>query len=118
MPGTGVRMGYAPVADPATYYEAHGSGRPVVLTHRAYMTVDMMQPLVRGLAESRQVIAVEARGHGRTADVDRPITYEQMADDTAGLLRHLELDEADVAGYSMGAGTALQLAIRHPALVR
>ena len=64
------------------------------------------------------MIAVEQQGHGRTADVDRPLTYEQMADDTAALVRHLEIDNADVVGYSMGGGIALQLAIRHPALVR
>src|SRR3712207_3285804 len=118
MPGTDVRTGYAPVDELAMYYEVHGSGSPLVLLHGAYMTIDMMQPLVRGLAETRQVIAVEQRGHGRTGDGDRPITYELMADDTAALMRHLELGQADVAGYSMGAGTALQLAIRHPAVVR
>jgi pimeloyl-ACP methyl ester carboxylesterase len=64
------------------------------------------------------VIAAELQGHGHTADVDRPLSYEQMADDTAALARHLEIDEADVVGYSMGGGVALQMAIRHPALVR
>src|SRR4051812_14860362 len=100
------------------YYEVHGEGPPLVLLHGAYMTIDAMGPLVPGLAETRQVIAFEAQGHGRTADVDRPISYEQMADDTAALIRHLGHDGADVLGYSMGGGTALQLAIRHPALVR
>jgi pimeloyl-ACP methyl ester carboxylesterase len=100
------------------YYEIHGSGAPLILLHGAYMTVDMMGALVSGLAESRTVIAAEQQGHGRTADVDRPITYEQMADDTAALARHLEIDDADVFGYSMGGGIALQLAIRHPDLVR
>jgi pimeloyl-ACP methyl ester carboxylesterase len=82
------------------------------------MTIDMMEPLLSGLAATRQVIAVEQQGHGRTADADRPLTYEQMADDTAGLIRHLGLAAADVLGYSMGGGIALQLALRHPALVR
>ncbi len=100
------------------YYELHGEGRPTVLLHGTYMTIDMFGPLLSGLAETRQVIAPELQGHGRTADVDRPITYEQMADDTAGLIRHLELESADVIGYSMGGGVALQLAIRHPSLVR
>jgi pimeloyl-ACP methyl ester carboxylesterase len=90
----------------------------LILLHGAYMTVDLMGPLLPGLAEIRQVIVPEMQGHGRTADEDRPITYEQMADDTAALLRHLEIDHADVVGYSMGGATALQLAIRHPALVR
>ena len=82
------------------------------------MTIDLMGPLLPGLAASRQVIAVEQQGHGHTADIDRPITYEQMADDTAALLGHLDVDRADVVGYSMGGGVALQLAIRHPGVVR
>src|SRR4051812_9798513 len=82
------------------------------------MTIDMMAPLLAPLAETRQVVATEQQGHGRTADVDRAITYEGMADDTAGVLRHLAIERADVVGYSMGGGTALQLAIRHPELVR
>jgi pimeloyl-ACP methyl ester carboxylesterase len=100
------------------YYEIHGRGRALILLHGAYMTIDMMGPLLTGLAETRQVVALEQQGHGRTADVDRPITYEQMADDTAALVRHLEIDDADVIGYSMGGGIALQLAVRHPGLVR
>jgi pimeloyl-ACP methyl ester carboxylesterase len=82
------------------------------------MTIEMMGPLLPGLAATRRVIAVEQQGHGRTADIDRAFTYEQMADDTAALLAHLGVDNADVAGYSMGGGIALQLAIRHPAVVR
>lgn len=110
--------GYAPVNDLSMYYEEHGSGRPLVLLHGAYMTIESMEPLLSGLAASRRVIALEQQGHGRTADADRPITYEGMADDTAALLRRLEIEGADVVGYSMGGGIALQLAIRHPALVR
>ena len=109
---------YAPVGDLSIYYEIHGQGRPTVLLHGAYMTAGMFGPLLPGLAETRQVIVPEMQGHGRTADIDRPITYEQMADDTAGLIRHLELESADVVGYSLGGGVALQLAIRHPSLVR
>jgi pimeloyl-ACP methyl ester carboxylesterase len=96
------------------YYEIHGEGRPLVLLPGAYMTIDMLGPILPALARSRRVVAVEAQGHGHTADVDRPITYEQMADDAAGLMRHLDIAPADVFGYSMGAATALQLAIRHP----
>lgn len=118
MATTDARTGYAPVDDLNMYYEIHGSGRPLLLLHGAYMTIDLMGPILPGLAKTRQVIAVEQQGHGRTADVDRPLTYERMADDTAALLRHLEIDSADVVGYSMGGGIALQLAIRHPALVR
>ena len=112
------RTGYAPIGALNMYYEIHGSGRPLVVLHGAYMTIDMMGPILSGLAETRQVIAPEQQGHGRTADVDRPLAYEQMADDTAALIRHLNIDQADVLGYSMGGGIALQLAIRHPAVVR
>jgi pimeloyl-ACP methyl ester carboxylesterase len=111
-------MPYAPVNELRMYYEIRGEGRPLLLLHGAYMTVEMMDPLLSRLAETRQVIVPEMQAHGRTADVDRPITYEQMADDTADLLRHLEIDRADVFGYSMGGGIALQLALRHPAVVR
>jgi pimeloyl-ACP methyl ester carboxylesterase len=113
-----LRTGYAPVNGLRMYYEIHGEGPPLLLLHGAYMTIDMFGPLLSGLAATRQVIAPELRGHGRTADAEGPITYEQMADDTAGLIRHLELEYADVVGYSMGGGVALQLAIRHPSLVR
>ena len=118
MAGTQAQTGYAQVGDLNMYYEIHGTGRPLILLHGAYMTIDAMGPLLPGLAETRQVIAAEMQGHGRTADIDRPITYEQMADDTAGLARELGIDAADVFGYSMGGGVALQVALRHPQLVR
>jgi hypothetical protein len=83
------RTGYAPVNGLQMYYEIHGAGEPLVVLHGAYMTIDGMTPLIQGLATSRQVIAVELQGHGHTADVDREITYEQLADDTAaGWRRH------------------------------
>ena len=113
------RGSYAEVNGLRMYYEVHGTGRPLVLLHGAYMTIGAMGEIVPGLAETRRVIAVELQGHGHTADVvDRPITYEGMADDTAALLRHLGIEEADAFGYSMGGAVALQLAIRHPGLVR
>src|SRR5947207_9707307 len=98
------------------YYEIHGRGRPLILLHGAYMTIELMGPIVPRLAETRQVIAVELQGHGRTADADRPITYEGMADDIAAVARHLKIEQADVFGYSMGGGAALQLALRHSQL--
>jgi pimeloyl-ACP methyl ester carboxylesterase len=114
-----IRGDYAEVNGLRMYYETRGAGRPLVVLHGAYMTVDGMGGLVTNFAESRRVIAVELQGHGRTADVaDRPITYEGMADDVAAMLRHLGIDEADAFGYSMGGGVALQLAIRHPSSVR
>ncbi len=109
---------YAEVNGLRMYYEVRGSGEPLVLLHGAYMTIEAMGELLPGLAETRRVIAVEQQGHGRTADVDRPITYEGMADDTVALLRQLGIDGADVFGFSMGGGVALQLAIRHPGRVR
>jgi pimeloyl-ACP methyl ester carboxylesterase len=118
MPANAPRTGYAPANGLEMYYEIHGEGPPLVLLHGAYMTVDLMAPLVPGLAASRRVIAVEQQGHGHTADIDRPITYEQMADDTAALLGHLDVGRADVVGYSMGGGVALQMAIRHEDVVR
>jgi pimeloyl-ACP methyl ester carboxylesterase len=118
MASTDTRTGYAPVGDLSVYHEIHGEGRPLILLPGAYMTIEGFGPLLPGLAQSRQVIVHEPQGHGRTADIDRPITYEQMADDAAGLMRHLRLESADVVGYSMGGAIALQLALRHPALVR
>jgi pimeloyl-ACP methyl ester carboxylesterase len=112
------RGGYASVNGLSMYYEVRGTGRPLVLLHGAYMTIEAMGEIVPSLAETRQVIAVELQGHGHTADIDRPITYEGMADDVAALLRHLEIEEADVFGYSMGGGVALQVDIRHPEVVR
>ena len=109
---------YAEVNGINMYYEIHGTGQPLVLLHGAYMTIDAMGEVVPALAETRQVIAVELQGHGRTADIDRPLTYEQMADDIAALLRHLVIEKADVFGYSMGGGVAFQVAIRHPEVVR
>jgi pimeloyl-ACP methyl ester carboxylesterase len=96
------------------YYEVHGTGRPLVLLHGAFgFATDF--PI---LAKDRQVIAVELQGHGHTADIDRPLTYEQMADDTTALLKTLGIEQADVFGYSMGGNVGLALAIRHPKLVR
>ena len=109
---------YAEVNGLEMYYEIHGTGEPLVVLHGAYMTIDAMGEVVPELAKTRQVIAVELQGHGRTADVDRPLSYEQMADDTAALLRHLGIEQADVFGFSMGGGVALQVAIRHPEVVR
>jgi pimeloyl-ACP methyl ester carboxylesterase len=109
---------YAEVNGLEMYYEIHGTGRPLVLLHGAYMTIEAMGEVVPELARTRQVIAVELQGHGRTADIDRPLSYEQMADDTAALLRHLGIEQADIFGFSMGGGVALQVAIRHPEIVR
>lgn len=110
--------GYAQVGDLRMYYELHGEGEPLLFLHGAYMTIDSSGPIVSRLAETRQVVAVELQGHGRTADVDRPITYEGMADDAAAAIRQLGHEQLDVVGFSMGGGVALQLAIRHPGITR
>jgi pimeloyl-ACP methyl ester carboxylesterase len=110
--------GLPPVDGLSMYYELHGEGPPLLLLHGAFMTIDMMEPLLSGLAAFRQVIAVELQGHGHTADIDRTITYEQMADDAAALLGHLGVSAADIVGYSTGGGVALQLTMRHPDIVR
>jgi pimeloyl-ACP methyl ester carboxylesterase len=113
------RNGYASVNGLEMYYEIHGTGRPLVLLHGALTTIDTsFGKVLPAFAETRQVIAVEQQAHGRTADIDRPLSYEQMADDTAALLRQLGIEQADLFGYSMGGGIALQIAIRHPDLVR
>jgi len=109
--------GYAPVNGLELYYEVHGSGEPLVVLPGAYMTIELMGDLVPALAKHRRVIAVEFQGHGHTADVDRPFSYEAFADDTAALLDRFAIDRADVYGYSLGGGVALQLGLRHPTRV-
>src|SRR5438552_894247 len=91
---------YAPVNGLEMYYEVHGTGKPLVLLHGGLGTVDMFAQLLPALAETRQVIAVELQGHGHTADSDRPLSYEQMADDVAALIKHLGLGTANLFGYS------------------
>lgn len=112
------KSGYSHVNGLAMYYERHGVGKPVVVLHGAYMSTESMQPLVNALARNHEVIAVDLQGHGRTGDVGRPITYEQMADDVSALMKDIGVPQADIFGYSMGAGVAFQLAIRHPVRVR
>jgi len=114
------RTGYVPVNGLQMYYEIHGSGHPLVMLHGGLETIEVSLggSLLPVLAETHQVIAIEQQGHGHTADIDRPMSYEQMVEDTATLLRHLEITNADVFGYSMGGITALGLAARYPDLVR
>jgi len=109
---------YAEVNGINLYYETHGSGRPLVLLHGGLGSGEMFGPVLPTLAEHHQVIAVDLQGHGRTADIDRPIDLRLMADDVAALIDHLGLEGADVVGYSLGGGVAWQVAIRHPEKVR
>ena len=113
--------GYAPVNGLKMYYEIHGSGsgEPLVLLHGSYMTItNNWTGWIGELSKTRKVIAVEVQGHGRTADIDRDFSYENLADDIAAMLDHLEIKQADLLGYSMGGGVAMQVAIRHPDKVR
>ncbi len=100
------------------YYEIHGTGNPLVLLGGGFMTIDALGPLVPSLAQARQVIAAELQGHGHTADIDRLLSFELMADDIAALISHLGLEQADIFGFSLGGGVGLQTAIRHPEVVR
>jgi pimeloyl-ACP methyl ester carboxylesterase len=112
--------GYARIGDLDMYYEVHGAGRPpLLLLHGGLETVGTsFGKVVAHFARTRQVVAVEQQGHGRTADLDRPLSFERMADDTAALLRHLGIEGADAFGYSDGGNVALGMAIRHPGLLR
>ena len=102
------------------YYEVRGPerGRPIVFLHGAFSNIESdFGKILPTIAKTRQVIAIEQQGHGRTADIDRPLTYEQMADDVAELLRQLRVTNADFVGYSLGGGIAMYIAVRHPELV-
>lgn len=111
--------GYAPVNGLKMYYEVHGSGDPVVLIHGGFGTITRHFPEWIGeLSKTRKVIALEMQGHGRTADIERDFSYENLADDVSALLDYLKIANADVIGYSMGGGVAMQCAIRHPEKVR
>jgi len=100
------------------YYEIHGAGEPLVLLHGGVGAIEMFGEVLPLLAAGRQVIAVDLQAHGRTADIDRPLSFELMADDIAALIQQLGFERADVMGYSLGGGVALQTAIRHPDGVR
>lgn len=116
---TPIQSGYAPVNGLQMYYEIHGTGQPLVLLHGAYSAIGTsFGEILPGLAQTRQVIAFELQAHGRTADIDRPLSLEHMADDVAEALGYLGIEQADVLGYSMGASVALHVVIRHPAVVR
>lgn len=111
--------GYAPVNGLKMYYEIQGSGEPVVLLHGAFMAItDDWRVWIGDLSKTRKVIAVEMQGHGRTADIKRDLSYENLADDVAGLLDYLKVPSADIIGYSLGGGVAMLCAIRNPEKVR
>ncbi len=105
---------YAEVNGINLYYEIHGEGRPLVLLHGGLGSSEMFAPVLPAFAEHHRVIAVDLQGHGRTADIDRPLDLELLAGDVAALIEHLGLDRPDLVGYSFGGGVALLTAVRHP----
>ena len=112
-------QGYVSVNGLQMYYEIHGEGQPLVLLHGAFSAIGTsFGKMIPGLSRNRQVIAFELQAHGRTADIDRPLTLEGMADDVAEAIQQMGLGQADVLGYSMGAGVALHVVVRHPEVVR
>jgi pimeloyl-ACP methyl ester carboxylesterase len=110
-PAVGHRV---PIHGMQLYYEVSGAGDPLIVLHGAYMSIPAMGEIIPRLAQTHRVYALELQGHGRTTDIDRPITYPNLADDVAAFMDSVGLVKADVFGYSMGAATGLQLAIRHP----
>lgn len=116
------RSGHLPINGLSMYYEVHGepgssTTPPLLLIPGAFMATDSMTSWISGFAGGRAVIVFDQQGHGRTPDTSRAMSYEQFGDDAAELLRALDIECADVMGYSQGGGVALQLALRHPALV-
>src|ERR687886_2305073 len=109
---------YADVNGLHLYHETHGEGRPLILLHGGLGSGEMFGPVIPALAAGHQVIAVDLQGHGRTADIDRPLDVRLMAGDIAALIRHLGLEQADIMGYSLGGGVAFHTAVKSPELVR
>lgn len=118
MSSTTATSGLAAVNGIKLAYQIYGSGTPLVLLHGAFGSVEMFGPNIAALAAGRSVIGVDLQSHGRTPAVDRPMRFETMADDVAALIRHLGHEQADVMGFSLGAGVALRTAIQHPSSVR
>src|SRR5258708_4447909 len=110
--------GYADVNGIKLYHEIYGQGEPLVLLHGGLMTIGEMSTPLECFAKTRKVIAVELQGHGRTADTDRPLSFETLGDDMAALLNHLNIAKADIVGLSLGAAVGLRTAIQHPDTVR
>jgi len=105
---------YADVNGIKLYYETHGTGRPLILLHGGLMSGETFGPVLSDLARNHQVIVPDLQGHGRTADIDRPIDIKLMADDIAALIDHLGLDKPDLVGYSLGGGVAFFTAVKYP----
>jgi pimeloyl-ACP methyl ester carboxylesterase len=116
---TAAKTGHVPVNGLEMYYEIRGTGQPLVLLHGAFSAIGTsFGQVLPGLSQTRQVVGFELQGHGHTADIDRPLTLEGMADDVAAAIGQLGIKPADIFGYSTGAAVGLQLAIRHSDVVR
>lgn len=100
------------------YYQVHGEGEPLVLIHGGLMTIEAWGPILPALAENRKVYAIELEGHGRTVDLDRPLSMQQFAQDVSGFIEQMDLGPVDIVGFSMGGGTAMGVGVLHPELVR
>jgi pimeloyl-ACP methyl ester carboxylesterase len=113
-----VKSGYVHVNGMKMYYEVQGTATtgsvPMIVLHGAYMNIPEMGQIIPKLAETHKVYAIEMQGHGRTSDINRPITYQNLADDVAVFMDSMGIKKADIMGYSMGACAGIQLAIRHP----
>lgn len=114
---TPTTTGFVPVTGGQVWYATYGSGKPLVLLHGGLMTVDVFGPVLSRLAQGREVIGIEQQGHGHTGPLDRPMSFEAMAEDVAAVIHALGHDTVDVVGYSMGGTVALRLALDHPELV-
>lgn len=118
-PAAAAKGSYASVNGLKIYYEIQGTGSPLVLLHGGLCTIEACLGKLRpSLARTRKTIAIEQQGHGRTADIDRPLTFEQMAEDTVAVLQQLKIRNADFFGYSDGGNVGLRIAMRYPALMR
>lgn len=115
---TAVKTGYAPVNGLNLYYEIYGTGEPLILLHGGLAAIELFDEILPLLSNTRQVIAVDLQGHGRTADIGRPFSYDVMADDIAALINYLGIEKADLMGYSLGGGVALRTAVQHPNRVK
>ena len=112
------KAGYADVNGLHMYYEIYGQGQPLILLHGGFGNTGMFGSIMPTLAEKRQVIAVDMQAHGRTADIDRPMSFEAMSDDIVALLKFFKLEKADIMGYSLGGNVALYTVIKNPQLIR
>lgn len=114
---TPTKSGYAPVNGVEVYYAVYGQGDPLVLLHGGLGQIEMFGPVLSKLAENHTVIGMDLQAHGRTAPMDRPMSFSAMAGDVAGLIKYLGYDKADVMGYSTGGGVALRVGVEHPEVV-